>query len=81
MPAKQARLLSKTGKIIMSMKKHNFEKKIAEMVARGEVRQEAGKLYLMDVIHGDDCEMCEGGICNCDCEITITEVEDELEKV
>ena len=65
----------------MGMKEHNYKKIIAGMVARGEVRQEPGKLYIIDVIHGDDCKMCQGGICDCDCGITVTKVADEMGKV
>lgn len=54
---------------------HNYEKKIQKMLAEGKLpTPERGKVYDSKVSHDSWCRIYNGGECNCDPDITITEI-------
>ena len=56
---------------------HNYEKKILALQAAGKVPSGPGKFYDCKVSHDDWCNVYRSGECNCDPEITYTEITDK----
>jgi enamine deaminase RidA (YjgF/YER057c/UK114 family) len=62
---------------VRAVSMHNYEKKIQKLIAEGKYPSEPGKLYSTAVKHDDWCRVYLAGECNCDPEITITEITKE----
>jgi hypothetical protein len=56
---------------------HNYEKKIQKLIAEGKYPVEPGKFFTAAVKHDDWCRVYGGGECNCDPDVTFTEITNE----
>lgn len=52
---------------------HNYQKKFAKMIASGNVKLRAGKVGEIWIAHDDWCKVFNGGVCDCDPDISYTE--------
>ncbi len=55
----------------------NYVKKLLQLQAEGKVPNGRGRVFSTAVKHYDWCRIYKGGECNCDPEITFTEVTNE----
>lgn len=46
--------------------RHNYVKKIMELVDAGKLDPDPGALSHLHVFHNDDCAVWDGGLCDCE---------------
>ena len=52
-------------------RKHNYYRKVMELVERGEVQLCPGQVREVDIYHDDWCGIYRGDYCDCDPEIEV----------
>lgn len=52
--------------------KHNYQKKIARLIAEGKLNTNIG-VHMLNIQHDDWCAIFDGGLCNCDPDIELAE--------
>lgn len=46
-------------------KRHNYVKKLLDLVDAGKLDLDPGTLHHLHVFHDDDCAVWDGGFCDC----------------